>query len=65
LAAQKYENVQPWEFPSGTKEVRYYLSLNGCTYQIGGYLDTIQTNQPGAITEDLFNQIVATIHLMP
>ncbi len=65
FAAQKYENVQPWEFPSRTKEVRYYLSLNGCTYQIGGYLDTIQTNQPGAITEDLFNQIVATIHLMP
>jgi hypothetical protein len=63
--AQTYENVQPWEFPGGTKEIRYYLSLNGCTYLIGGYLDTTQSNQPGAITEDLFHQIVATIQLIP
>jgi hypothetical protein len=64
-AAQTYENVQPWEFPAGTKEVRYYLSLNGCIYLIGGYLDTTGSNQPGAITEDLFHQIVATVRLMP
>jgi hypothetical protein len=64
-AAKTYENVKPWEFPSGTKEIRYYLSLESCTYQIGGYIDTTQSNQPGAITEDLFNQIVASIHLMP
>ena len=63
--AQTYENVQPWEFPGGTKEIRYYLSLNECTYIIGGYLDTTGSNQPGAITEDLFHQIVATIQLMP
>lgn len=63
--AQTYENVQPWEFPEGTKEMRYYLSLDSCTYQIGGYLDTTQSNQPGAITEDLFNQIVATMRVMP
>ena len=65
LTAQTYENVQPWEFPGGTKEIRYYLSHNGCTYLIGGYLDTTQSNQPGAITEDLFHQIVATVQLMP
>lgn len=64
-AAQTYENVQPWEFPGGTKEIRYYLSLNGCTYLIGGYLDTTGSNQPGAITEDLFRRILATVQLMP
>jgi len=64
-AAQTYENVQPWEFPGGTKEIRYYLSLNGCTYLIGGYMDATQSNQPGAITEELFNQIVDTIRLIP
>jgi hypothetical protein len=64
-AAQTYENVQPWEFPAGTKEMRYYLSLNGCTFLIGAYLDTTGSNQPGAISEDLFQQIVATAGLMP
>ena len=64
-AAQTYVNVQPWEFPSGTKEIRYFLSLNGCTYLVGGYLDTTGSNQPGAITEELFDQIVATIGLGP
>jgi len=63
--AQTYENLQPWEFPGGTKEIRYYLSLNGCTYLIGGYLDTTRSDQPGAITEELFNQIVTTIRLIP
>jgi hypothetical protein len=63
--AQTYENVQPWEFPGGTKEIRYYLSLDGCTYLIGGYMDTTGSNQPGAITEDLFHQIAATVQLIP
>jgi hypothetical protein len=61
--AQTYENVQPWEFPEGTKEIRYYLLLNDCTYLIGGYLDTMDSDEPGAIDEELFNQIVATIQL--
>lgn len=64
-AAQTYENTQPWEFPSGTKEIRYFLSLNGCNYLIGGYFDTTQSNQPGAITEDLFHQIMSTIQVTP
>ena len=63
--AQAYENVQPWEFPQGTKGIRYFLSLNGCLYQIGAYVDTTGSSQPGAITEDLFNQIVATMSLTP
>jgi hypothetical protein len=64
-AAQTYENAQPWEFPGGTKEIRYYLSLEGCAYLIGGYLDTTQSNQPDAIHEELFNQIMSTIQLNP
>lgn len=63
--AQMYENFQPWEFPEGTKEMRYYLSLNDCMLQIGGYLDTTGSNQPGAITQDLFQQLVATLRVMP
>jgi hypothetical protein len=64
-AAQTYENLQPWEAPLGTKEIRYYLIRNGCTYLIGGYLDTTQSSQPGAITEDLFHQIVSTMRVTP
>jgi len=64
-AAQTYENTQPWEFPDGTKEIRYYLTQDGCTYLIGGYLDTAQSNQSGAITENLFHQVVETIKVTP
>ena len=63
--AQTYENLHPWEFPSGTKEIRYYLSLDGCIYLIGGFIDITQSNQPGAITENLFHQIMATVQAMP
>jgi len=63
--AQTYENIHPWEFPAGTKEIRYYLPSDGCIYLIGGYVATTQSNQPGAITEELFNQIVTTIQLNP
>ena len=63
--AQTYENAQPWEFPVGTKEIRHTLSQNGCIYLIGGYMDTTGSNQPGAITEDLFHQVIATVQLMP
>jgi hypothetical protein len=64
-AAQTYENAQPWEFPVGTKEIRHYLALADCIYLIGGYMDTTGANQPGAITEELFQQIAATIQVMP
>jgi hypothetical protein len=62
-AAQTYENTQPWEFPPSTKEIRYYLQGNGCTYLIGAYLATVGSGQPGAIGEDLFDQIIATFRL--
>lgn len=63
--AMKFENTNPWEFPIGTKEIRYYLQRNDCMYLIGGYMDTTGSNLPGAITEDLFNQIVSTFQLVP
>jgi hypothetical protein len=62
-AAKTYENSQPWEFPTGTKEIRFYLQTDTYTYLIGGYIDSAGTNQPGTITEELFNQIVATFRL--
>ncbi len=59
-AVQTYENVQPWEFPLGTKEMRYYLQFNGCTYLIGGYMATVGSGQPGGIDQELFDQIIAS-----
>ena len=64
-SAQAYENTQPWEFPPGTREIRYYLVQDGCTYQIGAYVDTTESDQPGAITQALFEQIVDTIQVRP
>lgn len=64
-AAQAYENAQPWEFPMGTKEIRYYFQANGCIYLVGGYLDNTGSNQLAGINEELFDQIVATFRLTP
>jgi hypothetical protein len=64
-AAQTYENTQPWEFPMGTKEISYILRANGCTYLIGGYLDTTGSTQFEAINEERFDQIIATFRLKP
>lgn len=60
-----FENLQPWEFPAGSKEIRYYLSLDGCIYLIGGYMDITGSDLPGTITEASFNQIVATFQVTP
>ena len=64
-SAQMYENSQPWEFPTGTKEIRYYLQGNGCTYLVGGYMDTLGSSQTRAMDEKLFDQIMTTFHLKP
>jgi hypothetical protein len=63
--AQTYENTQPWEFPPGTKEIRYYLQANGCTYLIGGYFATVGSGEPGAINEELFDEIIAAFQVNP
>lgn len=63
--AQTYENTQPWEFPMGTKEIRYYLRANGCTYLIGGYVDVTGSQPSGSINEERFDQIIATFRLAP
>jgi hypothetical protein len=62
--AKVYENTQPWEFPQGTKEIRYYVPTEAYTYLLGGYVDTTGSDQPGAITEALFGQIIATFRVM-
>ena len=62
-AARAYENTQPWEFPPGTKEIRYYLQANGCIYLVGGYIATAGSGQMGAINEELFDQIMATFQV--
>jgi len=61
--AKVYENTQPWEFPQGTKEIRYYVQTEAYTYLLGGYVDTTGSDQPGAITEALFDQIIATFRV--
>jgi hypothetical protein len=63
--AHTYENDQPWEFPPGTREIRYYLQANGCTYLVGGYMATVGSGQPGAIDQELFDQIIATFRSAP
>ena len=62
-ASQTYENTQPWEFPLGTKEIRYYLQANGCTYMIGGYMATVGSGEPRAISQELFDEINATFQV--
>jgi hypothetical protein len=64
-AAKTYENTQPWEFPLGTKEIRYYVQANNCTYLIGGYIATVGSGQTGAIDEELFEQIITSFRLRP
>ena len=61
--AQTYENTQPWEFPAGTKEIRYYLKANGCTYLIGGYFATLDSGEPRTMSQELFDQIIATFEV--
>ena len=63
--AQTYENDQPWEFPLGTKEIRYYVQANGCTYLVGGYMATVGSGQPGAMDQERFERIIATFRLAP
>ena len=63
--AQTYENTRPWEFPAGTKEIRYYLQANGCTYLIGGYMATVDSGEPRAISQELFDEIIATFQVNP
>lgn len=63
--AQTYENTQPWEFPLGTKEIRYYLKANGCTYMIGGYMATAGSGEPRVISQELFEEIISTFQVNP
>lgn len=64
-AAQAYENTQPWEFPAGTKEIRYYLQGDGCAYLVGGYMTAAGAGEPGALSQERFDEIMATFQANP
>ena len=63
--AQTYENTQPWEFPAGANEIRYYLQANGCTYMIGGYFPSLDSGEPRTMSHELFDEIIATFQASP
>jgi hypothetical protein len=63
-AAKTFENTQPWEFPEGTREIRYYLQTDEYTYLFGAYINTNGSTHSDAITEELFGQIVDTFRLI-
>ena len=63
-AAKTFENIRPWEFPEGTKEIRYYLQTDEYTYLFGAYVNTNGSTHSDAITEELFDQIVSTFRLI-
>jgi hypothetical protein len=63
--AQTYENTQPWEFPAGAKEIRYYLQANGCTYMFGGYFPSLDSGEPRTMSQELFDEIIATFQANP
>jgi hypothetical protein len=39
LITKIYLNEKPWEFPEGTKELRYYVEKDGYIYLLGAYFD--------------------------
>jgi hypothetical protein len=64
-SAAAFENQQPWKYPEGTKEIRYLLQANDTLYVVGGFINDSGAEQPGAISESLFNQIISTFQLVP
>jgi hypothetical protein len=60
-----FVNRQPWEFPEGILELRYLLTTNDCTYQIGAYLASADSGQTDAMTEDLLSRMVETFSTEP
>lgn len=53
---QKYENLKPWEFPAGTKEIRNLLEKDDIRYLVGAY-----TTEEAFLNEKLISEILATI----
>lgn len=60
LTAKTYVNTNPWEFPRGTKEYRYYVDKGNNTYLVGGYIEGKDFPQVYYISENLFQQILQT-----
>jgi hypothetical protein len=63
--AAAFENNQPWQYPQGTKEIRYLLKLNDVLYVVGGFINATGADQPGTISQSLFDQIISTFQLVP
>lgn len=63
--AQAYESTEPSNSSTRIKEVRYYFRDSDCSYLIGAHLNAADSDQAGAITEELFDQIIATFDLIP
>lgn len=58
--ARAFENEKPWEFPAGTKEIRYIVDRPEYIYVIGGYIETSSEPQR-FITRPLFDQVMASV----
>ena len=54
--AKVFENSRPWEFPSGTKELRYIITNDTGMYMIGAY------THPDGITEEIARTIIGSFH---
>lgn len=60
IDAQKYSNNTLWEFPTGTREVLYYVLHPQGIYFIRGFIEA-DPNANFLITEEEFNAIVTSI----
>ena len=63
LTTKAYVNNNPWEFPQGVKEYRYFVEKDNFTYMIGGYIEG--KNFPVYyISEQEFDQILSTFKFL-
>lgn len=62
--ARRIENVDPWEAPIGTEEIRYYLFTADRIYLVGAYANDTDGNNPLLVTRDRFNSIAQSFRLI-
>ncbi|MCB0076672.1 MAG: hypothetical protein KDD73_04560 [Anaerolineales bacterium] len=60
MNATVYRNATPWEFPQGTRELRYYIESDDLRFIIGGTLSEGGTPRDGPISHTLFEEVAAT-----
>lgn len=59
--AKVFINKKPWEFPSGTEEIRYIFELPEKKIITGGYVDGPVTN--GLLPRTTFEEIIKTLEI--